>query len=157
MNGQIFREKSIDRVSSPEQIDDYVKISNPGIWIIVIAAAFLIFGMAIWGIFGKVDKTVNGVAYAECGNVLIYVEENIADEIKPGSEVRVGEEKLVMRKKYGDPVRADESYGEYFFHLGGFMPGDWLYTMSTDGTLPDGIYEAVIVMESKSPIVSLFK
>ena len=157
MNEQIFREKSIDRVSSPEQIDDYVKISNPGIWIIAFAAVFLVIGILIWSVFGKVDKTVNGVAYAEYGNVLIYVEENIADEIKPGSEVRVGEEKLVMRKKYGDPVRADESYGEYFFHLGGFMPGDWLYTMSTDGPLPDGIYEAVIVMESKSPIVSLFK
>ncbi len=30
MENQIFRKKSIERVSSPEQLNDYVRVSNPG-------------------------------------------------------------------------------------------------------------------------------
>lgn len=157
MNERIFREKSIDRVSSPEQTDDYLRISAPGIWILVLAAALLIAGVAIWGIFGKTEKTVKGVAYSEYGNVLIYVEENVADEIKPGFEVRAGEKTLSMRGKYGYPVMVDESFDEYFLYLGGFEVGDWLYVLSTDGTLPDGIYEADIVTESSDPKIPFFK
>ncbi len=157
MNEQIFREKSIDRVSSPEQIDDYVKISNPGVWILVFAVAFLIFGAVIWGIFGKTEKTFSGVAVSENENVLIYVKESDADKIEPGCEIRVNDEKLVVREKYGDPVKADESLGEYFIYLGEFKSGEWLYTMSAEGVLPNGIYKAVIVAESESPIASLFE
>ena len=31
MNEQLFRKKSIDRVSSPEQLDAYLRVANPGV------------------------------------------------------------------------------------------------------------------------------
>lgn len=30
MNDKIFRKKSIDRMSSPEQLNDYIKVTNQG-------------------------------------------------------------------------------------------------------------------------------
>ena len=30
MNEQLFRKKSIDRVSSPEQLNEYIRVANPG-------------------------------------------------------------------------------------------------------------------------------
>ena len=38
MSDQIFRKKSLDRISSPEQLNDYIRVANPGIWMILAAA-----------------------------------------------------------------------------------------------------------------------
>lgn len=32
MNDKIFRKKSVERMSSPEQLNDYIKVTNPGVW-----------------------------------------------------------------------------------------------------------------------------
>ena len=37
MSDQIFRKKSLDRISSPEQLNDYIRVANPGIWMILAA------------------------------------------------------------------------------------------------------------------------
>ena len=59
---QIFREKSIERVSSPEKLDDYIKVTTPSVWIILAATVALLVGMIIWGGFGKIEvNTPNGV------------------------------------------------------------------------------------------------
>ena len=59
---QIFREKSLERVSSPEQLDDYIKVTTPSVWIILAATIVLLAGMIIWGVFGKIEiRTSNGV------------------------------------------------------------------------------------------------
>ena len=59
---QIFREKSIERVTSPEQLDDYIKVTTPSVWLILSATIALLAGMIIWGVFGKIEvNTPNGV------------------------------------------------------------------------------------------------
>lgn len=42
MENQIFRRKSMDKISSPEQLNDYVRVSNPGIWMILFAVIILL-------------------------------------------------------------------------------------------------------------------
>ena len=37
----IFREKSITRVSSPEQLNDYIRVTTPSVWIVLIALVLL--------------------------------------------------------------------------------------------------------------------
>ena len=49
---QIFRKSSIDRVSSPEQLNDYIRISNPSVWMVLAAVIVLLAGVCVWGIFG---------------------------------------------------------------------------------------------------------
>ena len=53
MNG-IFRQKSIDKVSSPEKLDDYIRVTTPSVWITLAAILVLLAGAIIWGIFGEV-------------------------------------------------------------------------------------------------------
>lgn len=45
----IFRKTSIDRISSPERLNDYIKVSNPGVWIVLAAVAVLLAAALIWG------------------------------------------------------------------------------------------------------------
>ena len=48
MNQQLFRKSSIDRVSSPEQLNDYIKVTNPGVWLVLAAVIVLLMGACVW-------------------------------------------------------------------------------------------------------------
>ena len=52
----IFREKSMKRVSSPEELNDYIHVTSPSVWLILIAVVLLLAGMLAWSIFGTVEK-----------------------------------------------------------------------------------------------------
>ena len=49
----IFRQKSMDRVSSPEALDDYVSVTTPSVWLVLIALAVLLAGVLAWLIIGS--------------------------------------------------------------------------------------------------------
>lgn len=51
----IFREKSIKRVSSPEQLNDYIRVTSPSVWIILLAIILLLAGIVVWTLFGTVS------------------------------------------------------------------------------------------------------
>lgn len=59
-SNSVYREKSLDRISSPERLDDYIKVSNPSVWVIIFALFILIGGFMYWGFFGSLPTTVTG-------------------------------------------------------------------------------------------------
>lgn len=59
MNDNVFRKKSLERISSPEQLNDYIKVSNPTVWLIISAICVLLLAFSIWGIRGNITTTVN--------------------------------------------------------------------------------------------------
>lgn len=54
-NSEIFRKKSIERVSTPEQLNDYIRVTTPSVWVVLAAMTVLLIGMLVWGVFGSVD------------------------------------------------------------------------------------------------------
>lgn len=61
----IFRQKSIDRVSSPEQLNDYIRVTTPTVWLVLLALVILLLGMLTWSVFGTVQGVdANGTAQA---------------------------------------------------------------------------------------------
>lgn len=61
MGSKIFREKSIERVSSPEQLDDYLKVPNVSIWVILVTLLIMATSVIVWAnagnIITKIDTT----------------------------------------------------------------------------------------------------
>ena len=51
----LFRQKSIKRISSPEQLDDYIRVTTPSVWIVLIALVVLLAGMLAWSALGRVE------------------------------------------------------------------------------------------------------
>jgi hypothetical protein len=45
----IFRKTSLDGISSPERLNDYIRVSNPSVWIVLAAVAVLLAAAAVWG------------------------------------------------------------------------------------------------------------
>ena len=54
-NSELFRKKSIERVSTPEQLNDYIRVTTPSVWAVLAAMTVLLIGMLVWGVFGSVD------------------------------------------------------------------------------------------------------
>lgn len=56
-NNGLFREKSLQRVSSPEKLDDYIKVVTPGVWLVLTAVIILLAGVLVWASVGNVPVT----------------------------------------------------------------------------------------------------
>lgn len=61
----IFREKSLERINSPDQINDYIKVLSPSMWLILFGILFILLAGILWGVAGRVE--VNRVDSA--GNI----------------------------------------------------------------------------------------
>ena len=53
--GGIFREKTMKRVSSPEQLNDYIRVTSLSVWIVLIALVVLLLGMLAWSVLGRIE------------------------------------------------------------------------------------------------------
>jgi len=56
----IFRKVSLERLSSPEQLDQLFSVTTPRAWFALIAIGCILATSFIWGIFGSVPTKVNG-------------------------------------------------------------------------------------------------
>jgi len=57
MKRSVFRKKNLDKVFSPEQLNDYIKVSNPSIWIVLAAVIILLIALFAWAFFGMIPGT----------------------------------------------------------------------------------------------------
>ncbi len=152
MNEQLFRKKSIDRVSSPEQLNEYIRVSNPGIWMVLAAIIFLLVGAIVWGVVGTLDTTLSAVAVAENGEATIYVKEADADSIESGMTVRIGDKEGTVTEIAASPVVVDATFTDYTLHVGNLVSGEWVFAIKVSGEFADGVQNAEIVIDSVSPI-----
>jgi len=152
MNEQLFRKKSIDRVNSPEQLDAYIRVANPGVWMVLIAIILLLTGGCVWGVLGHLDTTVSAAAVSESGTVIIYVKDTDATSIREGMPVRIGDTEGIVTDIAEAPVSVADSFSDYTRHVGNFQVGEWVYPLQTDVQIPQGVYSAQIVVESVPPM-----
>ena len=57
----LFRKTSLERLSSPEQLDQLMQITTPKSWIALSALGVMLVFAILWSIFGKIPTNVNGV------------------------------------------------------------------------------------------------
>ncbi len=60
MASQIFRKVSLERLSSPEQLDLMVKITTPAGWLSLVAIGILLAAIIFWSIYGSIPTKVTG-------------------------------------------------------------------------------------------------
>ena len=95
MKEGLFRKKNLDRISSPEQLNDYIKVSNPSVWLIISALIIMVAAFAIWAFSGNITSEVQGTGVFQGGSsgavdtVVCYVDANKAQKVSEGMEVRL--------------------------------------------------------------------
>lgn len=152
MEKQLFREKSIKSISSPEQLNDYVRVTTPGVWVILAAVIVLLVGACVWGVFGHLDTAVPACAVADGGSVICYIKESDIGKVQAGQSVTVDGAELRLSSVSAEPSEIGEGFDAYTLHVGGLEHGDWVYVAEAEGEVPDGVYTAEIVVDSVKPI-----
>lgn len=152
MKKQLFREKSIERISSPEQLNDYIKVSNPGVWMILLSIIVLLIGTCVWGIFGRMETKLAVSVVSKDGETVCYVAEADAADVAAGMTVVIGEKECSVSGITAVPTQITDDFDTYALHVGNLEVGEWVYEVSVDETLPDGVYQAEIITESIAPM-----
>lgn len=156
MGNPVFRKKSVERISSPEQLNDYIRVTNPGVWTILAAVLILLAGFVVWSVLGKLESKVNTVAVSAEGAVVCYVRQGEISKIEEGDAVRLADRECKIVSVSREPIAVDENFTAYMLRVGGLSVGEWVYRIALDAELPDGVYEASIVTDSVAPISFLF-
>jgi len=95
---EIFRKTSLEKLSSPEQLDKMIVITPPSFWIALSGAAVMIAAALVWSIFGRLPVNVetqgiyvNGggtyTVYAENAGVISEVVVSSGDVISEGDVI----------------------------------------------------------------------
>lgn len=148
----VFRKSSLERINSPEQLNDYIKVSRPDVWLTLAAVIVLLIGVSAWGIFGSVASKQEAVAVVKDGAATCYVVAENISEISTGMEVLMGDSVGKVSAVGITPVQVDESFESYAAHTGGFEVGDWVCQVNVEIDAPDGIFAVQIVTEKIKPI-----
>lgn len=137
MENQIFREKSLERLSSPEELNDYLHVTNPAIWAVLAAVILLLSGLLIWSNFTAIESSVAGTAVAEKGVLTITFEDEKKEQnIKPGMELTVGDVRTEISS-----VTTNEN---------------GRYTATASASVPDGVYDVKVGYQSTRILQLLF-
>lgn len=155
MERKLFRKKSLDRISSPEQLNDYIRVTNPGIWLLMSGIVFLLLGLCVWGIFGKLDTTLTVCGITEEKHTYCYVKEADREKIAQGMQVRIEDEFYSIQQIPMQPIQVDEdTFVEYLAHLGNLADGEWVYEIKLNKMYgEDGsIFNADIIIETVAPM-----
>ena len=136
MEQPLFRKESLKRVSSPEQLNEYLHVTSPTSWVVFGAALLLIVSLLIWSSVTAVESYAAGKAQVQDGVLtLVFDDTKKAENIDIGMDVRVGDTLM--------PVTS----------IGQDSDGNVFAVANTN--LPDGTYEARVGYKS-TQIIELF-
>ena len=114
------------RISSPEQLDDYLKVTSPKVWVLLVAIALLLAGLLLWGGFTTIESYATGTARAVGGELTVTFDDaEKAGRVQPGMQMEVGDVRAevltVGEDEGGNPVasaRANIPDGSYDVRVG---------------------------------------
>lgn len=157
MENNLFRKKSLDHISSPEELHDYMRVTSPRLWMILGAIAVLLVGFIVYASTATMENTMairvdvqaldsaaENQADGEQKSTLVSCRLPLSalDTVKTGMKVLIGSEE----GKVGWITTMAEEEGIYL-----------IFDMEHDNLpLPDGTYDAELVLESTTPISFLW-
>jgi hypothetical protein len=120
MSKYLFREESMQRISSPEKLDEYLKILNPSVWVMLGAVMAFFLAFFVWGLTGSVRDVCPTKGIWLEDTLTCYVEPQYGMEIKEGMRVVFinGEAEGIVSSVTLEPVTratVEKEIGNAFF------------------------------------------
>lgn len=93
---QIFRNVALDRLSSPEQLDQVLQVTTPKGWLALLTISGFIIVVLVWAIFGSIPTKVQGTGIFISGGAVRDISAPTSGEvttvyINPGEFVERGQ------------------------------------------------------------------
>ena len=137
MGKPIFNQKSIDRISTPEQLGDFLQVTTPAIWSVLAVVLLLLGSLLVWSSVTTVESYAAGTAEVRDSVLTLTF-----DDAAKAENVQVG-----MNVKTGDYETPVLSVGRN---------GDGTLFAVAKADLPNGAYEAKVGYRSTQIIEMLF-
>ena len=155
---KLFREKSLEAVESPESLNDYLRVTSPGVWLVLAAVIALLVGAILWGIFGHIKTTTQVAVSVENGKSVCYVPYDKAEGVLSNGVVTLdGVEYPLSGAGDYEVVVLPVDASMRLLRAGSLSVGDPVVVVPTDTGLPDGVYSGVAVTEDLRPISLLLQ
>ena len=132
----VFRKQTLDRIAEPDQLTDYLCVSQPAVWLLLTAILTLLLGLLIWSGAGTVAVAANGDAVIEDGQARIMLADQEAYRIEKGMRVILGEEEAAITAVSTNEFGRTVGYAQF--------------------TESDGTYPVQIIVKAEHPLALLF-
>ena len=149
MENQVFRQKSLDQISSTEELRDYMHVTSPKLWMVLSVVLVLVIGFIVYASAVTMENTIQVKAAvsiekeddgSEEMSIILTIPDSYQSVVKTDMEVRIGNDTGYVYSVY---LFEDET--------------DAVVVLDDENrVLPQGIYDAEIVIETISPISFLF-
>lgn len=151
MHLSLFRKKSLERVSSPEQLNSYIRISGSGVWLVLAALLVLLVGLLAWGALGTLETVHPAVAVVENGRATVYTAA-AAPAPEAGMTLRLGEVETTLQTAQTAQAEVPQTLDAAALAAANLAPGALCYTAAAPADAPDGVYAAQLVVERITPL-----
>ena len=127
--------KTPQRISSPDQLSDYLRVTNPGIWVFLACVILLLTGILAWASIGTLETVITVKVSVEAQTATVIPDGS--GTLAQGMELRVSGQKVLIGGTGAD------AYGRVFG--------------VASIALPDGVYDGTVVTERTNPISFLLE
>jgi len=134
MSRTIFRQKNLDRLAAPDNLNEYLKVVTPSDWAVLLAVCLVLIGLFIWCLVGNLERRIESEARVKDGVAYFSASEALTS----GLSVKIGDTESLVRD-----VGKDLEQNKFI--------GAALVT-----NMADGVYKASIVVEQITPLDALF-
>ncbi|MBR4455153.1 MAG: hypothetical protein IKS32_02900 [Solobacterium sp.] len=150
-NKELFRKKSMEQFTTPEQLNDYIRVSNPSIYLILFGVIVFLVSVVIWGMTGTINSHVTVHAIVDDGSLRAYIPEIQTADLKQTSTI------MLNGIEYGisgisEPAKASSILTDEELVRCQLEPSEIVVTVTAgvEG-LADGTYLADVIMVKMRP------
>ena len=149
---KLFRSKSLEKISSPEQLNDYISVTTPAVWMLLSGIILILIGAVVWGIFGELDTRLTVPAIVHDNMAELYVKADDVSSIELYQDVEIEDYEGIVLSLGNESIKAEEVLGDLILTEVGYDDGDIVYSIGAGVDAPDGIYIADIIVDTVSPM-----
>lgn len=149
----LFRQQSLQAMSAPgENLNAYLRVTTPGVWMILLAVILLLAGTCIWGALAHIHTEIPVSIISSNKEVICYVPQQAIEALQDKPVVKLGGEEILVSKQAGDALIIQSEKDKEVYGAGIQELGTVVVPVSVSAELKDGSYEGSIVTEDIRPI-----
>ena len=153
----IFNRKASEKLRNPDDLDKYIRVTKPSVWVVLLACVVLLAGLLAWGVFGTVATSVSAMATEVDGTVYCFLDAETASKVHVGDNANIDGEQMEVKSISSVPASRDEVYGlvNSDYLVATLLRNDWAYVVEFTGTanFQEGVpISANITTERMAPI-----
>ena len=154
------------KISSPEQLNDYIHVTASGAWFILISILIFFAGFSVWIFHGELEISFPYYVYTdEKENSFAYITIDKLEEIKNNKDASV---RIADTDNFGKITEISlhvlryeniiDEIGEYNFAKMNLNEGNKFFKVSLSfDRIPDNIAQAVFVIKRVKPLSFLLR